>query len=305
MNTSKFDTFISNLGYSLPNNFNCNIGLDELIRFTDKNKKNNNKDLWLKNIDNNIFVFGDWKTGEKHTYIDNDNQYNYHNKKQISYKLQQQKQSELDSKQKLAKKLEAYYLSLPKADNNHPYLLDKGIRSHESIKQDKDKLVVPCIGINEPFKGKLQTIQTISFNDETNKSFKQFYKSASASNIYLCLNKSTNGSLIFVEGLATGISVLNAIDDKDNISVIVCFNCNNLRPIVSYFFGLYPNANLYIFADDDKNGIGLKKAKEVAAIIPSIKIYLPPFIELEKLLGFSDFNDYFQIYEDKVIKGDF
>ena len=300
MDSIRFNDFVNSKGYTLPNNFNYSIGLDELIRFKDTNKNKDNKDLWLKNINNSIFVFGDWKTGEKYTYIDNDNQYNYNQSKEIDYNIQQQRQTELQEKKNLADKLESYYLSLPKADDNHPYLVDKCIRSHEAIKQDKDKLVVPCIGINEPFKGKLQSIQTILPNG-----YKQFYKGANASGSYLCLNKSTNHTFIFVEGLATGISVLNAIDDKDNTSVIVCFNCNNLKPIASYFFGLYPIANLCIFADDDKNGIGLKKANEVAAIIPSIKIYLPPFIELEKLLGFSDFNDYFQIYEDKVIKGDF
>ncbi|AJI56644.1 hypothetical protein LA02_268 [Francisella philomiragia] len=73
MNITKFNGFVSDIGYSLPNSFDYNIGLDELVRFKDANKNKDNKDLWLKNIDNNIFVFGDWKTGEKYTYIDNDN----------------------------------------------------------------------------------------------------------------------------------------------------------------------------------------------------------------------------------------
>ncbi|WP_244148263.1 hypothetical protein [Francisella hispaniensis] len=72
MNITKFNDFINSIGYPLPNSFNYSIGIGELIRFSDKNKKNNNKNLWLKNIDNNIFVFGDWVTGEKYTYIDND-----------------------------------------------------------------------------------------------------------------------------------------------------------------------------------------------------------------------------------------
>ncbi|QIW10593.1 DNA primase [Francisella sp. LA112445] len=302
MDSIQLRDFAESNGYTLPNNFDYNIGIGEIVRFKDINKNKDNKDLWIKNIDNNIFVFGDWKTGEKYTYIDNDSQYNYHGKKEVSYKVQQQKKAELQSKQELAKKLGAYYLSLPKANDNHAYLVAKGIKSHGVIKQDKDKLIIPCIGIEEPFKGKLQSIQTILPNG-----FKQFYKGANAKDSFLMLNKSSNDSFIFVEGLATGISVLNAIYDKDNISVIVCFNCNNLKPIVSYFYSLYPNANLCIFADDDKNGVGIKKANEVAAIIPSIKIYPPPFdpILKETFSELSDWNDYLQIYKTTIIKGDF
>lgn len=105
MNTSKFNGFVSDLGYSLPNNFNYSIGVGEFKRFKDINKKKHNVDLWLKNIDNNIFVFGDWKTGEKYNYIDSDNQYNSYEKKAYNTQvLQQQKKAEIQSKQELANK---------------------------------------------------------------------------------------------------------------------------------------------------------------------------------------------------------
>lgn len=303
MNISKFNDFVSDLGYSLSNNFNYSIGLGELVRFTDTKKKTNNKNLWLKNIDNNIFVFGDWKTGDKYTYIDSDNQYNYHDKKDVSYKLQQQKQAELQSKQKLAKKLEAYYLSLPNANDNHPYLIAKGIKSHEAIKQDKDKLIIPCIGIDIPFKGKLQSIQQIYPNG-----FKQFYKGANASSSYLPLNNPKDiDCFVFVEGLATGLSILNRLnsfskkggvinqDVNDDICIIVCFNCNGLKPIVSYFYGLYPESEFYIYADNDLSGVGIQKAKEVAAIIiPDININPPPLTDEQKKSGLSDWNDYLE-----------
>ncbi|AJI45122.1 DNA primase [Francisella tularensis subsp. novicida] len=302
MNITKFNDFVSDIGYSLPNNFNYSIGLNELVRFKDTNKNKDNKDLWIKNIDNNIFVFGDWKTGEKYTYIDNDNQYNYHDKKETSYKLQQQKKAELQSKQELAKKLESYYISLPIADDNHPYLVAKGIKSHEAIKQDKDKLIIPCIGIDEPFKGKLQSIQTILPNG-----FKQFYKGANASSSYLPLNNPKDiDCFVFVEGLATGLSILNRLNSiskkgslynqevNNDTCIIVCFNCNGLKPIISYFYGLYPESEFYIFADNDLNGVGIQKANEVAAIIPNVNINPPPLTDEQKQSGLSDWNDYLE-----------
>ncbi|AEB27871.1 DNA primase [Francisella hispaniensis] len=302
MNITKFNGFVSNIGYSLPNSFNYNIGLNELVRFKDTNKNKDNKDLWIKNIDNNIFVFGDWKTGEKYTYIDSDNQYNYHDKKETSYKLQQQKKAELQSKQELASKLESYYLSLPNADDSHPYLVAKGIKSHEAIKQDKNRLIIPCIGIDEPFKGKLQSIQTILPNG-----FKQFYKGANAKDSYLPLNNPKDiDCFVFVEGLATGLSILNRLnsistkgslfnkDVNNDICIIICFNCNGLKPIISYFYSLYPESELYIYADNDISGVGIQKAKEVAAIIPNVYINPPPLTDEQKQNGLSDWNDYLE-----------
>ncbi|WP_265658072.1 DNA primase [Francisella philomiragia] len=302
MNITKFNDFINSIGYPLPNSFNYSIGIGELIRFSDKNKKNNNKDLWIKNIDNNIFVFGDWKTGEKYTYIDNDNQYNYHDKKETSYKIQQQKKVELQSKQQLASKLESYYISLPIADGNHPYLVAKGIKSHEAIKQDGDKLIIPCIGIDEPFKGKLQSIQTILPDG-----FKQFYKGANAKDSYLPLNNPKDiDCFVFVEGLATGLSILNRLnsiptkgslynqDVNNDTCIVVCFNCNGLKPIISYFYGLYPESEFYIFADNDLSGVGIQKSKEVAINIPNVNINPPPLTDEQKQNGLSDWNDYLE-----------
>ena len=301
MDSIKFNDFVNSKGYTLPNNFNYNIGIGELKRFKDTSKNKHNVDLWLKNVDNNIFVFGDWKTGEKYTYIDNDNQYNSYEKKAYnSQVLQQQKKAELQSKQELASKLESYYLYLPKADDTHPYLVAKGIKSHEAIKQDKDKLIIPCIGIDEPFKGKLQSIQTILPNG-----FKQFYKGANASGSYLPLNEpKTTDYFVFVEGLATGLSILNRLNSistkgslfnkeiNNDTCIIVCFNCNNLKSIVTYFHKINFEAELHILVDDDKSGVGIKKAKEVAAIIPNVYINPPPLTDEQKQSGLSDWNDY-------------
>ena len=298
MDSIKFNDFVRDKGYTLPNSFNYSIGLGELVRFKDTNKSKPNTDLWLKNMDNNIFVFGDWKTGEKYTYVDDDNQYNSHYKRELNHKIQQYKQAELQSKQKLAQELESYYTSLPQAKDNHPYLVAKNVKSHEVIKQDKDNLIIPCFGIDEPFNGKLQSIQTISPNG-----FKQFYSGANAKNSFLALNKSSNDSFIFVEGLVTGMSILQAVQRfKADISIIICFNCNGLKPVVSYFNNIYPEAELNIYADNDLNGVGIKKATEIAKSIPSVYINPPPLTDKQKQSGLSDWNDYLTKVRGDILK---
>ncbi len=83
MDSIRFNDFVNSKVYTLPNNFNYSIGIGAINRFKDTNKNQPNTDLWLKNIDNNIFVFCDCKTGDKYNYIDTDNQYNSYEKKHI------------------------------------------------------------------------------------------------------------------------------------------------------------------------------------------------------------------------------
>jgi len=93
----------------------------------------------------------------------------------------------------------------------------------------------------------------------------------------LKLNKFTNDSFIFVEGFATAMRLLQIVyRSETDITVIVCFNYDNLKVVISHFYNLYPEAELCIWADNDLNGVGLKKAKEVAMII-STKQYLNNF----------------------------
>ncbi|OIN84591.1 hypothetical protein [Francisella sp. TX07-6608] len=149
MNITKFNDFINSIGYSLPNSFNYNIGLDELIRFADKNKKNNNKNLWLKNIDNNIFVFGDWVTGEKYTYIDNEKpKYELQDFSELKKQrevIEKRQIEEIKQKKDLATKLTDFYKSLPLANENHPYLVKKGINNHPLTRLYNDVLIIPCL----------------------------------------------------------------------------------------------------------------------------------------------------------------
>ena len=292
MDGIKFNDFVNSKGYRLPNNFNYSMTVGQLQRFRDTKKRGANTNLWLKNVDDNIYVLGDWVSGEKYNYFDNDNKsYTAQEKKEYGKRLYQQKQQDIQNiqdKQVQAVDLKSYYLSLPNANNNHPYLVSKSINNHEAIKQDGNKLVIPCIGSIEPFMGILQTLQYIYSNG-----FKTFHKDANANGSYLCLNKSTNDTFIFVEGFATGVSVLQAVQRFNaDISIVICFNCNNLKTVVNFFYGLYPEAEFNIWADNDISEVGKQKALEVKQDIPDLYINLPPLTDEQKQNGLSDWNDY-------------
>ena len=283
MNISKFNNFILSHGYNLPNNFNYNLGINLLLRFADTNKNNQNKNLWIKNINNNIYVFGDWSTGLKINYIDDINQ-NIESS-QYNYIEMQKAQIEKEEMQKIkSENLHILYDMLPLADTNHPYLIKKNISNHELIRQKDNMLVIPCYC----FKGKIQTIQYI-FNDGS----KRFANGAKFKGSWLPLNKSSCKSFIFCEGFATGMSIMREIiKNKIDVTVIVCFNSSNIINIVKFIDYQFNDAELNIYADNDLNEVGLTYAKKVQQCIPRVKISLPPLTEGQKKAGLSDFNDY-------------
>ncbi len=174
------------------------------------------------------------------------------------------------------------------ANESHPYLVKKQINNHPLIRLYNDILILPCFGTVEPFSNQIQSLQGIYSNG-----FKKFYSGSHAKGSCLALNRSSNESFIFVEGFATGMSVLSLIERfKADISVICVFNCNNYIYVIESFYSKYPNAEFNIWADKDKSGIGEKKAIEVATAIPSITINPPPLTDEQMDKGLSDWNDY-------------
>ncbi len=94
MDSIKFNDFVRDKGYTLPNNFNYNIGINEIYRFKDSNKKSSNLNLRLIRNNENVYTFMDMASDSKYTYIDTDNQYNSYEKKAYnSQVLQQQKKA--------------------------------------------------------------------------------------------------------------------------------------------------------------------------------------------------------------------
>lgn len=291
MDNYKLNDFINSLGYRLPSGFDYNIGINKVYRFKDTNKKSNNKNLWITKLDDGVFSFGNWSTGEKHLYRDDETKkYNQEEVRANQLRYEQRKLAEYKTKKDLAIKLERYYNSLPYADSLHSYLINKGINTHPLIKQDGHKLIIPCYGTLLPFNCEFQTIQEIYPNG-----FKKFATGANASGSCLCLNNGDSEHFIFAEGFATCMSILELIEARNIKATIVCvFNCNGYKPVVSYFKKRYPQAIFELWADKDKHGIGEQKANDVAAATKAI-VKLPPLTGEQVANGLSDWNDYISL----------
>lgn len=135
----------------------------------------------------------------------------------------------------------------PEASGNHPYLVKKGIEPI-GIRQDGDKLVVPCY-LGERLVG-LQDIYPDG---------QKFFRKHSTKGYLLIGDKSAN-KVFVCEGYSTGKSIL----DATNGLVAVAFDAGNLFATASELKSQY---ELVICADDDKHGevnTGMVKAKQVA-----------------------------------------
>lgn len=290
MNIIKFNNFIFNIGHILPANFNYNISVGSLVRFADSTKNSKNKNLWVKNIDNNIFVFGNWATSEKYTYIDDENQ----SQEKIDINNIEYEKAKIEKENiqiRKSKSLQTLYNMLPCADDYHPYLIKKNIHNHVHIRQKDNMLVVPLYGIEKEYLGVIQSLQYISRDGS-----KKFASGAKFKGSWLPLNESSNKSFIFVEGFSTAMSILKEVlKNKIDVTIIICFNCSNIINIVKFIDYQYSDAELNIYADNDISCAGLNFAKKAQQHISKVKITLPPLTDAQKKVGLSDFNDYLNL----------
>ena len=94
-------------------------------------------------------------------------------------------------------------------------------------------------------------------------------------------------TVFIAEGYATGASIYAMSEKK----TFVAFDCGNLKPVARTVRQMYPDAEIIICADDDRNtpgNPGLTKAKEAALAVHG-KVSVPPF---QSGSTGTDWNDY-------------
>ena len=75
------------------------------------------------------------------------------------------------------------------------------------------------------------------------------------------INPAINSKLVYVcEGAATGFSILELSQNK--VPVLCVGGCNNLVHVCQIWHERYPKMRIVVCPDNDKTGIGLRKAQE-------------------------------------------
>lgn len=120
---------------------------------------------------------------------------------------------------------------------------------------------------------------------------KRFTRGCAKSGAALRLGPAPLDRLIICEGLATGLSIRQAI--PATIPVYIAFDAGNLAPVARILRGIAPDAVILIAADDDpsQGNPGLKYARQAAHAVGA-DICCPPPLRAADGGRISDYNDW-------------
>lgn len=162
------------------------------------------------------------------------------------------------------------------ANDDHPYLRRKKVRSHGTRIAQDGRLMVPIY--DQKFH--LSSLQYID-----GEGGKLYHAGGKVSGCYLTIGMPSD-SIYVVEGFATGATVREVTGDM----VVVAFSANNLPAVTGHIRDAFGAAQrIVIVADNDAGGVGLAKATEASAK-HAAHVVIPPEL--------GDANDYHNNGED-------
>ncbi|MEO1944464.1 MAG: DUF6291 domain-containing protein [Candidatus Thioglobus sp.] len=256
----------------------------EIHRF--KNDGDSSKNSWYVAYDNGKFqsgAFGCWKLdiSEKFCSVERAH-FTTEQKQQHAKQLSEQKHiAELEKIKQQGyvqeQVNERFNYATTKGINAHPYLQDRGVKSH-GLRIDSSLLLVPMFNTD----GEIASIQTISTTGA-----KFFIKGGRVKGCFLPIG-TPEDVLILCEGYATGASIYEATDE----AVAVCFNSGNIKEVAKELSAKHPNTKIIIAGDDDhkrEQNIGRIKAVEAAKHIGGTTVF--PKFDASYNEGCTDFND--------------
>lgn len=257
-----------------------------------------NKHMWCCNINDNGWVFGDWKTGQHWVIFDNTESkpLSKEEKRRVAEIIEAQKQEmqkrTIERQQRVATQQYNFYTNCCIADvpADFPYLVKKQIKPVYGMKYFaiKKQIIVPMVDVY----GKMWSLQSI---DTTGG--KQFASGGRIKGCFFPIGNIKDSTITIVcEGVATGISIYTAT----NIPTIAAMNAGNIDSVVSELTKSCSCKQIIIAGDNDWEKIpntGKETAYKVAQKY-ALKAVLP-----NKLLsGMSDFNDVFCHYGIEEVK---
>ena len=189
-------------------------------------------------------------------------------KAQSQKEADQRKAEEAAKHKAAAEKADKIWKNAILAPANHPYLIKKRIGIHGARLGRDNTLIIPLYNANK----ELVNLQFIS---ETGT--KRFLSGGLKKGCFYWLGEQTDKILI-AEGFATAAS----LHENSGYLTIVAFDAGNLKDVAIAVKSLSGDAEIVICADNDKSGIGEKKAIDAALEI-SCKYIMPP--------RQGDFND--------------
>ncbi len=222
-----------------------------------------------------VGVFGSWRTGEKHTWCERSNKTITSSERQefshrVAMALKARDDDERARHRAARDKAHDIWMNSPKAPDNHPYLIKKGVGNH-SLRLSRGALVIPL----RDNTGNLHSLQFID-----GKGNKRFLSGGRIKGCFLMIG--TPGPVVCIaEGYATAASIHEATCH----ATVVAFNCGNLKAVSQTLRQEFPAIKIIVCADNDTHtpgNPGLTKATEAAVVCGGF-LAIPPC--------HGDFND--------------
>lgn len=284
--STQFINAINQAGITPPLNI---IADGEIHRYSSNGKANDEAGWYVLHNDGVAAgTFGDWRTGETHTFCADIGRRltpaeSTAQKACIDAMRAKREADNVETKAD-AKQRANYIWSKSTAATDHAYLTRKGVKAY-GIKLHGDALVIPLRA-----DGEIQSLQFINADGS-----KRFLTDGKKKACYHSVGKPL--SVIYIgEGYATMASVHEATGD----AVVVALDSGNLMAVAQSIRAKYPDMKLVLCADDDVSQIGIKKANEAAKLVNAY-VVLPDFGE-SKTDALTDFNDLHKLKGLEAVK---
>ena len=192
-----------------------------------------------------VGIYGSWKAGGSYRWSSRAPA-DYREAEQLRQRIEQarrQREAEQHQRQQAAAEYaQRVWRDARRADPGHPYLVAKGVRSY-TLRQRGDVLLVPLI-----YGGQLVNLQRIKADGS-----KRFLFGGMVKGCYSSLGVITPGAPLYVcEGWATAAT----IHAETGAAVAAAMNAGNLKPAALALRDKYPDAQIIIAGDDDRQTEG-------------------------------------------------
>lgn len=216
-------------------------------------------------------------------------------KKKLEYAQIAEKRERERAYQQAAKSAENMWQNYcQKADDFHPYLLNKDLMPTTQLRQHGKELVIPVYDVNSPRHAKMQSLQFISPNGA-----KRFLKGGKMKAGFNVSHAYHGGDIFIGERWATMQSIKQQWKYKG--WHVCAFNAGNLTDVAIAIGVAYPKAAIVIVADNDEGGTGLREAVKAYEAVNANAIIMPEFTDQEReQYQPTDWNDRYLLDKGKL-----
>lgn len=272
-----FHNTIKDAGLNPPSN----IEPGRFVRFPGRDKGNGNTAGWAHMFpDEQGGTYGDWSTGMNNIWHANHEPMSQAEteafKRQVAESRERAARERQADQDKARQKAANIWDTAKPAPQDHPYLATKKVKPHG--------LKITNAGLIVPLRDSQEIVQSLQFIADDGS--KRFLSGGAIKGHYYSIGEPDKAVLI-CEGYATGASLHEATGH----AVAVAFNAGNLLPVARKIREKFPDIQIIIASDNDREtegNPGVSKATEAARAIGAL-LAIPQFKDLSAKP--TDFND--------------